>query len=321
MHLRFTLSLGVVLAGVAMAATAQNIPDPSLRAPGVQPGPVVPSDSGAAAAPGYQPGQPSQHPSGSSASANTLGNLRMTAATGATSGTASTLCFEAGVGWVRVAQSAGTSEGSGMHAPTHAEVGGISGSHGLTSALARNRTPQCPSQWNGATPASSPSALRQTELSSQSSMSSEPSARGAVSTHPNPQGLTHSNLQQMSNPSSITLLPSQGATASYKMNLASSAAANLSESDLDALSARAYVSPIRLRRLMRSAPDLQTRLKLHALNRTLTKRPGKQETAPRQSKAQEMQSRLAGESPMQSTAGNRRDERRRKNKSSRTGQN
>ncbi len=304
MQLRFMLFLGVVLAGAAIASPAQKTPGPSSQLPAVQSGPVAPSDSGAASAPGYDSSQSSQHVGVSSASRNTPNSLRASEASGAISGTASTLCFEPGAGWVRVPQVAGPSNGNGANAP----AGSVSGARGRGATSTRARVSPCPSQWSGAT------AARRAEPSQDSGLTgtaqdkltaSGLSAPGAAATYSGSLGTGSLS------PASL----SQGQAASFKRDHPSSASSEPAGSDVDSLSTRAYVSPIRLRRMLRSAPDLQTRLKLRNLNRKATDRSSRKHAASRQSETQAMESQLAagGQTPRSSS-----DRRSRKNKRSRS---
>ena len=115
-------------------------------------------------------------------------------------------------------------------------------------------------------------------------------------------GLSKSSIAvEESKPASAVSSPSTTKPVSHSaVSLSPVAGSGNSEDAVQAFGKHAYISPIKLRRMMRNAPDLETRLKLQELNSRVAgntvhpsgnKRPGKQTEAMRRSSTKSTQGR------------------------------
>ena len=235
----------------------------------VQSGPVAPSDSAFQSGWAVPQDSPlrSTHPS----AANNIGN---TLASGAIPGESSPLCFQPGIGWRHAPQTALRSAGR-LTANT-ATGGGLGIQTGRPriagtppSGTSRRIPDECKSSLaSGAAtealmagkPTQAPnSASRTTNMN----LGAQDWLRANSALNP-ASGLASSRLKMGLSP-----IPYSAMSFSQRAGSGDSLQA------VQELRTHAYISTIELRRMMRNAPDLETRLKLQELNDELKKKPVK----------------------------------------------
>jgi len=241
--------------------------------------PVAPSDSinpSGALVSGNQAVLNAEH-----GNAANLETLRDSAHARTLRGGTSRLCFEPGIGWQSVAISApvslgmlnirGTPMGS---AAGRTATKGSATNGGLKFTFARfpgaNKAMQngCPTRL-ASTPASGDindliiaNRVRAIPSVPSTSINSGTSEWLNTKSLPNPAGGAASQRHFLG----------FGSVPIGNIQLAARSTSSTSADEITALKSRAYLSPIKLRRMMRNAPDLQTRIELRQLHDRLTKR-------------------------------------------------
>ena len=241
---------------------------------------VVPSDSASASATLIQGGHfnPKTGPSKPAHAGSVRGSLTM----GAIPGELPSLCFVPGTGWQRIPISSFrvTVEVSTAGTPG----GGASGGMGAAEAAARGSKQSMYARFSGAKQAISnecPGTLTNTlapGVAIDDGMGIKhaqpiPSAR-ATSMNAGAQDWLQANsvLNPASSAAYQRLTMGLSSIPAGVTHVSAGSRSAVSEAQINGLKAHAYVSSIELRRMMRSAPDLEKRIKLQELQKRVEKK-------------------------------------------------
>ena len=249
----------------AVSATAQANVNPT-----VETGPVVPSDS--------------MRPYNGGHLAINAEPLRGSALTRTLQGGTSRLCFEPGIGWQSIPISApvsmemlnvrSSSMGSVAGRPETKDSASNSGSRSKSArSLGANTAVEngCPTRLTNI-----PASRAISDVISADrvrSITSVPSTR--INSRASKWLDIGSSTNPAGNATSQRHFVSFGSVPIGNNHFAARSTSSISADEVTALKSRAYLSPIKLRRMIRNAPDLQTRIELRELRDRLTKRPHK----------------------------------------------
>lgn len=189
------------------------------------------------------------------------------------------LCFQDGIGWTAVAdadfaalgdtkQKTSDGDGTGNNNPQQ-------GNRGLSAASMLGKSGECP-----------PTPLAQTALGESNDDINHQDSNTDVKSallNPNPEQTTYNNFQPLvsnnllsGSQSSPLAKPSMELPDGLKSNGSyNSNDPNVALEQLKALRRRAYISPVKLRRLSRNMQDLETRLEMRQMNVEVQKRKAK----------------------------------------------
>ena len=244
--------IGFVACAVPWAQPQAKLPPP------LPSGPISPSDSAIQSGSASQSGpltvkKQTQKPS-------SVSNVRSKLATGAVPGESQVLCFQPGIGWQRVPQNSvdfthKTSPVGGRTSTT--EVGASS------SGMSQVSPDQCAGIM---TNASARGAVVENIVAGKQSHAADSNIRTTNANFGVQNWLDADTLVNPSSSLAATRL-TMGLSSSSK-NFAHGTGPSSSENSVQELESHAYVSPIKLRKMMRSAPDLETRLKLRRRSET-----------------------------------------------------
>lgn len=252
-------------------------------------GQIAPSDSaiqsGSVAQSGFMaPKKDTQKPS-------SVSNIRSMLATGSVPAESQGLCFQPGIGWQRLPRTSNNSAqktsptGSSIAADTDTAV------HTLPSGVEEANSDLCAGNMAGAIARSAAVKNIVASEQSQSANSNRPSdASFGVEDWLNADTL----LNPASSSASTRLMVGLASSLSTSKHFIQGAEGSYSIQEFETHS---YVSPIKLRRMMRSAPDLETRLKLRRLTEKVEKKSGKSGTGRASLKNNENQSRSNDKRP------------------------
>jgi len=236
----------------------------------VETGPVVPSDS--------------MHASDVGHLAINTEPLRGSARAGTLRGGTSRLCFEPGIGWQSIP----------ISAPASMQMLNV-GRQPMGSAAGRAETKNSvTNSGSGFTFARSPGASTAIETGCPTKLTNIPPSGavsdviiadrvGSVSSVPSTRinsGAsnwldTESVTDRANHATSRRHFVGLGSVPIGNKHFAARSASSISADEVTALKSRAYLSPIQLRRMIRNAPDLQTRIELRELRDKLAKRSHK----------------------------------------------
>jgi hypothetical protein len=219
-------------------------------------GEVLPSDSALGAVLGSEIGQVGSRPGGHKTSqsiSTATRDIRNSLETGGIPGLVSRLCFQPGVGWQPVP--------SVPFKPVHA-AGSVTagGSEGIYQQLSETK-PRTPSQCPGMLGNASASGGGIEGLIVAKMAQSRNSVRVA-STNAGTQDWLHANsvINPASSVSAQKLIMGLTSGSSASKQYSQGTDSNVSEDQVRDLARHAYISPIKLRRMMRNVPDLETRI-------------------------------------------------------------
>jgi hypothetical protein len=245
--------IGFVACAVPWAQPQAKLPPP------LPSGPISPSDSAIQSGSAPQSGpvtvkKKTQKPS-------SVSNVRSKLATGAVPGESPGLCFQPGIGWQRVPQNSvdfthKTSPVGGSTSTT--EVGASS------SGMSQVSQDQCAGiMANG----SARGAVVENIVAGKQSPAADSNIRTTNANFGVQNWLDADTLLNPASTSAATRLtmglrPSLADSKHFSQGTGPSSSAN----SVQEFEAHAYISPIKLRKMMRSAPDLETRLKLRKLS-------------------------------------------------------
>jgi hypothetical protein len=242
-------------------------------------GQVAPSDSAIQSGASFQSGLVAVKKNTQKSSG--VSNVRSTLASGSVPGKSRGLCFQPGIGWQRLPQSFDSSAqktslvGSSTATETGAPpLGSNSGTaNALPSGAGQANLDQCPGIMASAT---APAAVVETMVTGEQSKAANSNLR---TTNANFGAQDWLNVNTLLNPASSTastrLTMGLSSSLSISKHFSQGTEPNPSADSVQEFEAHAYVSPIKLRTMMRSAPDLETRLKLQRLSEEQKKRSGK----------------------------------------------
>jgi hypothetical protein len=242
----------------------------------VRSGAVAPSDSGVNLSSHLKKGSSSHSTTGENGALHS----------DATSQGVSSLCFKPGVGWQNLAEISGTADAQEKQ----------TGAPGVAkrSGAAHKISAECPSSpaaaevLQGGKPTMT-STLTDSALTDQiKSLQSQDSWQANLGLNP---------AGSLTSPRHRTGLASHSAISSYHP------AGRNSSNEVQAFAAHAYISPIKLRRMIRDAPDEETRMKLRKLNDKVSDTStSSRESKPREETAgQRMKEKLSGGSSRSSS--------------------
>jgi hypothetical protein len=252
---------------IGFLACAVPSAQPQSKLPPFPSGAIAPSDSAVPSGSAPQSGpmvvkKKTQKPSN-------VSNVRSKLTTGAVPGESQGLCFQPGIGWQRVPQNSDNSaqKTSSVGSSTRTtEVGASS------SGMSQVSQDQCAGI---TTNALARGAVVENIVAGEQSHEADSNIR---TTNANFGVQNWLNADTLLNPASssaatrLTMGLSQGLPGSKHF---SPAKPSSSASSVQEFEAHAYISPIKLRKMMRSAPDLETRLKLEKLNEEQEKKSGR----------------------------------------------
>jgi hypothetical protein len=207
-------------------------------------------------------------------------SARSMLASGSDPGEAQGACFQPGFGWQRRPQTSANStrqtSAQGSDAATLARgssVGAKSGTvNALPSGAGQSNLDQCPGIMTSAT---APGAVAETSVVGEQSKTANSDIRDTSANAGTKDWLKADTLLNPAGSIASTQL-TMGLTSGLSSKHSSSGTGpNASASSIQAFETRAYMSPIKLRRMMRSAPDLETRLKLRELSERQTQKTKK----------------------------------------------
>jgi hypothetical protein len=258
---RSLVFIGFVACAVPWAQPQANLPSP------LPSGPISPSDSAIQSGSAPQSGpvtvkKKTQKPS-------SVSNVRSKLATGSVPGESQGLCFQPGIGWQRVPQNSvdfthNTSPVGGSTSRT--EVGASS------SGMSQVSQDQCAGTM---TNASARGAVVENIVAGKQSHAADSNIR---TTNENVGVQNWLDADTVLNPSSslaaTRLTMGLSASLTDSKHFSHGTGPSSSESSVQEFESHAYVSPIKLRKMMRSAPDLETRLKLRKLSEDQKRKSG-----------------------------------------------
>jgi hypothetical protein len=246
--------IGFVACGVPWAQPQSNakLPPPSLS------GQIAPSDNAIPSGSAPQSGLVSVKKNTQKSSS--VNNVRSMLATGSVPGESQNLCFQPGIGWQRIPQNSDNSM------PKTSPVGGSTGTtevSGSSSGVVQMGPDQCPGIMTNEL---APGAVVEDIGADKQSQAANSNIR---TTNANFGVQNWLNADTLSNPaSSLTatrltmgLRPSLIDSKHFSQGTGRSS----SENSVQELEGHAYISPIKLRKMMRDAPDLETRIRLQRL--------------------------------------------------------
>lgn len=193
-------------------------------------------------------------------------NIRSMLASGGDSGKSSGLCFQPGVGWQRIPQNSLDSAPKISSAGSNAvasEMSTSANSNGLSSKMNQINSDQCPSSL---TDALAHGALIENKTGEQPQATDSNMRTNSMNSGAQDWLDANTLLNPSSSLTSTRLTMGLGSNLSSGKHFSQGAEPNSSSDSVQQFESHAYISPIKLRRMMRNAPDLETRLKLRRLS-------------------------------------------------------